>query len=178
MEIQEIKQRLSINTVLKYYRLQCDRNHRLRCPFHDDKTPSMQVYPKTGTWTCFSSNCTAGSGDQVDFIMRMEGISKHEAILKAKGLAGHINDTAPTSQQKKPPSKESSLSPEQRSKILTESFSYFVRSLDTRNKQAIDYLASRSLDYTEAECGLRCRHTCISERELRRTRSRNYSRQV
>ena len=153
MEISEIKQRLPINTVLRHYHLQCDRNHRLRCPFHDDKTPSMQVYPKTNTWTCFSSNCTAGSGDQVDFIMKMESVSKHEAILKAKGLAGHINDTASTSQQKKPPSKESSLSSEQRSKILTEFFSHLTRSLGTRNRSGMEYLESRSLDYRKLSVG-------------------------
>lgn len=51
MEIQEIKQHLSINTILKHYRLECNCNYRLRFPFHDDKTPSLQVYPKTGTWS-------------------------------------------------------------------------------------------------------------------------------
>jgi DNA primase len=144
MELSEIKQCLPINTVLKHYGLQCDRNHRLKCPFHDDKTPSMQVYPKTGTWTCFSSNCTAGSGDQVDFIMRMDGISKHEAILKAKGLAGHVD---PVPLQNLSPIIRSTLSPEQRAEILTESFSFFVRGLVTKPKQAIEYLESRSLDH-------------------------------
>ena len=72
MELSEIKSRLSIETVLDYYGFAVDRNNRLRCPFHDDTTPSLQVYPKTGTWTCFSSNCSAGSGDQVDFIMKRE----------------------------------------------------------------------------------------------------------
>ena len=88
MEIQEIKQRLKIETVLACYQLTPDHNNRLKCPFHDDKTPSMQVYPKTGTWTCFSSNCSAGSGDQIDFIMKRESCTKHEAILKAKELVG------------------------------------------------------------------------------------------
>lgn len=150
MEIQEIKQRLPINTVLKHYGLQCDRNHRLRCPFHDDKTPSMQVYPKTGTWTCFSSNCTAGSGDQVDFIMQKEGISKHEAILKAKELAGHMN---PSTQQLKALTIKSTLSQEQRTTLLTESFSHFTRSLSTRNRSGMDYLESRSLDYRKLSVG-------------------------
>ncbi|MBD3184585.1 toprim domain-containing protein [Candidatus Poribacteria bacterium] len=150
MEISEIKQRLPISTVLKHYHLQSDRNHRLRCPFHNDKTPSMQVYPETGTWTCFSSNCEAGSGDQVDFIMRIEEITRHEAIMKAKDLAGHVE---PAPQTKESPPINSNITPEQRAEILTESFSYFVRSLATKPKQATDYLEARSLDYKNLSVG-------------------------
>ena len=153
MELTEIKQRLPINTVLKHYGLQCDRNHRLHCPFHDDKTPSLQVYPKTNTWTCFSSNCGAGSGDQVDFIMRMEGISKHDAIIKAKELAGHIKLDTPVKPQTDPPTKGPILTPERQSKLLTESFSHFTRSMGTRNRSGIDYLESRSLDYQKLSVG-------------------------
>src|SRR4030042_3234626 len=86
MEIPEIKSRLSLERVLSHYNRSPDHNHRLKCPFHDDKTPSLQVYPETNTWTCFSSNCKAGSGDQIDFIMKYENISKHEAIMQAKRL--------------------------------------------------------------------------------------------
>lgn len=46
MEIAEIKQQLSIFTVLNHYGIQPDRNKRINCPFHDDKTPSMQVSQK------------------------------------------------------------------------------------------------------------------------------------
>ena len=88
MEIREIKQKLKIEAVLARYNLTPDRNHRLKCPFHEDKTPSLQVYPETGTWTCFSSNCSAGSGDQIDFIMKYEKITKHQAIMLAKRLCG------------------------------------------------------------------------------------------
>ena len=86
MEIAEIKSRLTLDQVLRTYSLSPDRNHRLRCPWHDDRTPSLQIYPKTDTWTCFSSTCNAGSGDQIDFIMRYEKITKHEALLKAKTM--------------------------------------------------------------------------------------------
>jgi hypothetical protein len=41
MEISQIKARLSILSVLDHYGLKPDRNNRLCCPFHDDKTPSM-----------------------------------------------------------------------------------------------------------------------------------------
>jgi DNA primase len=52
MEIAEIKTRLTLSQVLKHYGLKPDKNLRLRCPFHDDKTPSLQVYYKTHTCYC------------------------------------------------------------------------------------------------------------------------------
>ena len=117
MEIQEIKQRLSILTVLNHYGLKSDRNGCLCCPFHDDKTPSFQVYTKTNTWTCFSSNCNAGSGDQIDFIMKKEGITKHEAILKAKELIGC--NGRPILQQPKVKPESIALTQEQHTKVLS-----------------------------------------------------------
>src|SRR5690606_24260970 len=89
MEITEIKQQLTIGEVLDHYGLKTNTHNMLCCPFHQDKTPSLQIYRQTNTWTCFSSNCDAGSGDVIDFIMKMEKSNKHEAILKAKELAGY-----------------------------------------------------------------------------------------
>jgi DNA primase len=90
MEIHDIKNQLLIRTVLSHYNLTPDRNNRLCCPWHSDKTPSLQIYPKTNTWTCFSSKCDAGSGDTIEMIQRMEKCNKHEALKKAKDLLGHI----------------------------------------------------------------------------------------
>ena len=90
MEISEIKQNLSMSTVLHYYGLKTDKHSKLNCPFHEDKTPSMQVYYKTQTAYCFSSNCkTHGkSMDVIDFIMHKENCTKHEAINKAIEILG------------------------------------------------------------------------------------------
>ncbi len=97
MEIAEIKQQLTITQVLDHYGLKADKNNRLCCPFHDDKTPSMQVYPETNTVHCFSSNCKLHGKaiDVIDFILHQEGISKHEAIVKAKELAGYEEPAQP-----------------------------------------------------------------------------------
>ncbi len=97
MEIAEIKQQLTINQVLDHYGLKADKNHRLCCPFHEDKIPSMQVYPETATVHCFSSNCKLHGKaiDVIDFIMYQEGITKHEAVLKAKELAGYSEPDQP-----------------------------------------------------------------------------------
>jgi DNA primase len=151
MEIQEIKQRLSILTVLNHYGLKPDRNHRLCCPFHNDKTPSLQVYPKTGTWTCFSSNCSAGSGDQIDFIMKKEGIAKHEAILKTKELIGCNGQ--PVLQQPKVQPESIELTQEQHTKVLSKAFTHFVRSLNAKPEKATQYLESRKLDYKKLAIG-------------------------
>jgi DNA primase len=89
MEIKDIKSQLSITDVLNHYNLTPGRNNRLCCPWHSDKTPSLQIYPKTNTWTCFSSKCDAGSGDTIEMIQRMEKSTKYEALKKAKDLLGH-----------------------------------------------------------------------------------------
>src|ERR1700727_1947059 len=98
MELKEIKALLSMETVLGHYGLKPDKSDRLLCPFHPDKTPSLQIYPKTNTYCCFSSNCTAGTGDTIQFIQLMEKGSKHEALVKAAALCGggSIPLTAPT----------------------------------------------------------------------------------
>ena len=90
MEIQEIKSKLTLAVVLNYYHLKPDKNLRLNCPFHEDKTPSLQLYYKTHTCFCFSSNCkTHGKAmDVIDFIMHKENITKHEALMKAKDMIG------------------------------------------------------------------------------------------
>ncbi|GCC53695.1 hypothetical protein SanaruYs_39400 [Chryseotalea sanaruensis] len=94
MEIHEIKQQLTIAQVLDHYGLQANQNNMLSCPFHNDKTPSLQIYPQTNTFCCFSSNCKAGTGDVIEFIRLMEKGTKREAILKAKSLLGHVETKA------------------------------------------------------------------------------------
>lgn len=86
MEITTIKTNLPLSRILAHYRLKPDKNNRLNCPWHKDKTPSLQIYPETNSWTCFSSNCDAGSGDQIDFVRRMEKVSLGEAILLCKKM--------------------------------------------------------------------------------------------
>ena len=132
MEITDIKNRLSILKILSTYSLTPDRNKRICCPFHDDKTPSMQVYPETNTVYCFSSNCKLHGKaiDQIDFIMHKENCTKHEAILKAKSLLNYSSN----SRQMNEPQEQS----------LTELFTQQRKSLH-RTKKAIQYLKDRNL---------------------------------
>jgi DNA primase len=90
MEITEIKSRLCLSVVIKHYGFKADKHNRICCPFHGDKSPSMQLYYKTHTAYCFSSNCkTHGkSMDVIDFILHKENFIKAEAIKKAIELLG------------------------------------------------------------------------------------------
>jgi DNA primase len=141
MEIAKIKEQLSITEVLQHYHLMPNRNQMLSCPFHPDKTPSLQVYPQTNTVYCFSGNCkTHGrSLDVIDFIMHKENLSKHEAILKAKELTGH---TAPAA-------KPETLSKQAvMSKVWQSSQKAFAGS-----ERARSYAASRGLDWQTVQPG-------------------------
>ncbi|MCA2952252.1 CHC2 zinc finger domain-containing protein [Microcystis sp. M112S1] len=97
MEIVDIKAQLTIGQVLGHYGLKANPSKMLCCPFHNDKTPSMQVYQETNTVHCFSSNCKLHGKaiDVIDFILHQEGITKHEAINKAKELAGYQEPAQP-----------------------------------------------------------------------------------
>ena len=140
MEIQDIKTQLSMTQVLDHYGLEPDRNQRLNCPFHEDKTPSMQIYPKTNTAYCFSSNCTTHgkSLDAIDFIMNKENITKHEAIEKAKQMIGVLPN--------KPVQELSRIA------VLTKMHSYFKNSINYKSG-AMHYLKERMLDPTLIEIG-------------------------
>ena len=104
MQIPEIRARLLLATVLARYGWKPDGRGRMRRPFHDDESPSMQTYPETGTVYCFAGSCrTHGrSLDVIELIKEAEGCTKHEAILKAKELVGQL--PAPTSVEVKPKS--------------------------------------------------------------------------
>lgn len=53
MEIKDVKGKLSILTVLTHYGISPNKNHMLRCPFHEDDKPSMKIYPQTDIFHCF-----------------------------------------------------------------------------------------------------------------------------
>jgi DNA primase len=151
MEIKEIKALLSMETVLGHYGLKPDKNDRLHCPFHPDKTPSLQIYPKTNTYCCFSSNCTAGTGDQVQFIQLMEKCSKHEALVKATALIG--TNPSPSTLAPTPTAKLFTETDElEKEALMGKVFSYFKKSLPLTRK-AGEYLQGRGIDPESHEIG-------------------------
>ncbi len=149
MEIAEIKTRLTLATVLAYYSLKPDKNLRLVCPFHEDKTPSLQVYYKTHTCYCFSSNCkTHGKSiDVIDFILYKENCTKAEAIKKAIEILG--GEASTTVSNPNPAPVKPLVGREQ---FLANMFTYF-RNAVHNSPPAKDYLQNRNLDFKKIEVG-------------------------
>ena len=48
---------------------------KISCPFHEDPTPSLQIYPDH--WHCFGCH---EHGDRIDWLTRVEGMSRAEAL--------------------------------------------------------------------------------------------------
>ena len=74
-----VKQAVTTRQAAERYGIRVERNGMCRCPFHEDKTPSMKLDRR---YYCFGCGAT---GDVIDFVSRLRGIgSKDAAILLAQ----------------------------------------------------------------------------------------------
>ena len=73
---ERIKQTVTTRQVAERYGLPVNRSGMARCPFHNDRNPSMKVDDR---FYCFG--CHA-SGDVIDFTARLFGISLKDAAKK------------------------------------------------------------------------------------------------
>ncbi|MBO6298468.1 MAG: DNA primase [Lachnospiraceae bacterium] len=90
---QEIKDSLSLRQVVEHYGLHVGRNGKAQCPFHSDKTPSLQLYEDH--YHCFGCNA---HGDAIDYVGRLYGLSPIDSaqqIIDDFSLAIEIRPTDP-----------------------------------------------------------------------------------
>ncbi|WP_144704952.1 CHC2 zinc finger domain-containing protein [Fictibacillus phosphorivorans] len=85
--IAQIKHEVSIKDVLtRYFQLnishsKLNRNKfNIRCPFHDDRSPSFTVYNVTNTFRCWAGCNQAKRGDVIDLVRMLLNINTSEAI--------------------------------------------------------------------------------------------------
>lgn len=77
----KVKEAVTIQQAVEYCGIKINRKGLAMCPFHQDKNPSLKVYPNGKGFYCFA--CGAG-GDQIKFVSRYHDVSNYEA---AKQLA-------------------------------------------------------------------------------------------
>ena len=140
VDVEQVKRRNPIVEVIASHGVQLRPNGgRLggRCPFHEDRSPSLVIYPETRSFYCFG--CGAG-GDVIDFVRRAEGLGFREAVeLLADGNGRPIQPaTAP-----KPAAKPRRLSLDDRL-ILSAACELYHETL-LRQPAALRYLDERGV---------------------------------
>ena len=120
-----VKQSVTTRQAAGHFGIRAGRNGMCRCPFHDDKNPSMKVDRR---FHCFG--CGA-DGDVIDFVSRLEGISpKEAALLLARAFSVPYEDKGSPSRNRRPHPRQET--PEQQFKRMER---YCLRVLcDYRNR--------------------------------------------
>jgi DNA primase len=121
-----------------------------RCPFHEDKTPSLVVTPSKNLWHCLGA-CQAG-GTVIDWVMKAEGVSFRHAVELL------LNDSLPLAAASGvTPPKHSTVrklpAPIERNaedaKLLAQVIDYYHETL-LASPEALEYLARRGIGSQEA----------------------------
>ena len=72
-----IKTTVTMRQVAEHYGLEVNRNGMARCPFHNDRHPSLKL--NENYFYCFGCGVT---GDVIDFVAKLFGVSSYEAAKK------------------------------------------------------------------------------------------------
>jgi DNA primase catalytic core len=110
------------------------RNFVLSCPFHDEKTPSMFLYPKTNSYYCFGCH---KSGNVTSFVSEYHKISYKQALEKIK-IEYDIDDILIN--------KKTSEIDEKLLDFLGYTKFYLLNTSTKYSKEAMTYLENRNID--------------------------------
>ncbi|MCY4640071.1 MAG: CHC2 zinc finger domain-containing protein [Chloroflexi bacterium] len=110
------------------------------CPFHDDRTPSLVVYPESARWMCFS--CDVG-GDVIDFVGRMHGTAFRETAAMLAASAGAAPVPAPA--ERSPPRRPARVPDDEAAAAIEEACSLYAEQY-ARSREARSYVQGRGID--------------------------------
>ena len=111
-----------------------------RCPFHEDRSPSLVVTPGKHLWNCLGA-CQAG-GSVIDWVMRTERVSFRHAVERLRTRAG-----APVSaMMTEPPALAPIAAVDMDDAALARAVIDFYHATLKESTEAIAYLARRGLN--------------------------------
>jgi DNA primase catalytic core len=147
MDIQAIKGNTNIFQIAEELGITIDKNtKRACCPFHDDKTPSLQFSEEKQIATCFSSNCTAGTMDVIELVKRKNNWDLPQTLTFLNEKLGNQSNSEAILISK------NLISDEERILLLTQLFEMFERGF-LASKPAKDYAVSRKLNHKLLQIG-------------------------
>ena len=92
---ERIKAALDIERVVGFYGYEPNRQGFVSCPFHNERTASLKIYPNSNSFYCFG--CGAG-GDVIDCVRLLYGLDFGQACLRLEsdfGLVGGQSAASP-----------------------------------------------------------------------------------
>ena len=93
-----VKENVTARQVAEFYGAKVSRNGMCRCPFHNDKSPSMKIDKRFYCFGCGSQ------GDAIDYVAKMFGLGLKDAAVKIcedLGLVYETKNSCPTRIKKK-----------------------------------------------------------------------------
>ena len=118
-----------------------------RCPFHNDKTPSLVVTPSKNLWHCMGACQTGGS--VIDWVMKIEKVHFRHAVELL--LAKNEDVMAITKMRLKDPKLPSPVNAESGDQeLLQQTINFYHETLKERAPEAIKYLEQRGINNPEA----------------------------
>jgi len=125
-----------------------------RCPFHDDKTPSLVITPGKNLWHCLGACQTGGS--VIDWVMKAEGVSfRHAVELLSEQSSSLVARQSPAGALMKPPKTSTTrklagvLETGMADEVLLERVVSFYEKSLVESPEALAYLKSRGLQHPE-----------------------------
>jgi DNA primase catalytic core len=121
-----------------------------RCPFHDDRTPSLVITPEKNLWHCLGACQTGGS--VIDWVMKAEGVSFRHAVELL------VNDSLPlAAASSAAPAKRSTVrklptalaSDAEDAKLMGQVIEYYHETL-LSSPEALQYLKRRGIGSEDA----------------------------
>ena len=155
-EIKRIKREVSLLGLVAHQGYEITTQGKdsvVHCPFHEDKTPSCVISPKTNLYHCFG--CGAG-GSVIDWVMKTENLGFREAVIRLGSEEVTSESSSSSSSKSSTASKSAksapslaadptqSLTDTERQTHLRQTVEYYHETL-MESSEALDYLSSRGL---------------------------------
>jgi DNA primase catalytic core len=155
-EVERLKKEISVQRLAEARGIKLDRHGADlvgKCPFHDDRTPSLVITPAKNLWHCLGA-CNAG-GTAIDWVMRTQGVSFRHAVelLRADYLPLGRGATELLGQRPVKKSTVPKLSPpitrDADDRLLLLQVTDYYNEALKQSPEALKYLASRGLTNSE-----------------------------
>jgi DNA primase catalytic core len=154
-EVERLKREVSVQRLAEARGIKLTRHGADlvgKCPFHDDRTPSLVITPAKNLWHCLGA-CNEG-GTAIDWVMKASGISFRHAVelLRADHLPLAAEPGTPESRPVKHGTVRKLPPPVARDAddrmLLLQVMDYYNETLK-QSPEAMKYLSSRGLQSSE-----------------------------